>query len=254
MYSLGLFVLWELYWKTSGIRFPVYSSHHSLYIVPARNLCTLPLLLELDHSLEMYVLGRFRAKPEEKIQTLSFTQSINYTHCSWCVQHLQWHNHRSFILSQNTGKEKQEEPQIIYLIFNSHGRHFEISALCDRGLSSLHTWGRIHVMQPQCLKSKQTTENPENGLRLESPHAIQCHLWGLGRKRRDPIIRKCLSTWWIEPSCAGRTGASLSLTVPHEMDSIQWPSTAHLQEEIVPGQAYQAAPRLCFRWSLLGDL
>lgn len=36
---------------------------------------TLPLLLELDHSLEMYVLGRFHAKPGEEKQTLSFTQA-----------------------------------------------------------------------------------------------------------------------------------------------------------------------------------
>lgn len=75
-----------------------------------------------------------------------------------------------YIFIEQRKKKKKEEPQIIYLIFHSRGRHVEISALRDRGLSSLHTWGRIHAIQLQCLKSTQTTENLENGLRPESPH------------------------------------------------------------------------------------
>lgn len=43
---------------------------------------------------------------------------------------------------------------MIYLVFNSHGRYFEILALLDRDLSSLNTLGRIHVIQLQYLKSK----------------------------------------------------------------------------------------------------
>lgn len=67
-------------------------------------------------------------------------------------------------------RKKKKTPQIMYLIFNSHGRYFEILALRDRDLRSLNTLGRIHVFQLLCLKSKHATENLENYLRPDSPH------------------------------------------------------------------------------------
>lgn len=52
---------------------PTNRLHKTVFSI-TQTFVTLPLLLELNHSLEMYVLGRFHAKPGKEIRTLLFTQ------------------------------------------------------------------------------------------------------------------------------------------------------------------------------------